>query len=287
MAGMDEGLAKSHWVPVALYLRGLARSCDPPRARWPAVEATLRRAPAIAPSEACRQAGLWLEAGILETPSLEERTRELCNSGQALTTIDGNYPERWRRFSFSPPALWRAGASLPEVACATIVGSRDPSADATLFARAAAVEAAERGMLVVSGAARGIDREAAHAAESAGGALLELLPYGIERARARSNGTTLSAAAPSEGFSRLSAMERNTLLYAASDRTLVVGPRLREGGTWWGAVGALRLRLCQVFVFDDGSPGARALANLGARLVNEPAEFLDTREFGDALFCIA
>lgn len=59
-------------------------------------------------------------------------------------------------------------------------------------------------------------------------------------------------------------MERNALIYAFGRRAVVVRPRLRKGGTWHGAVDALRRRLASVFVYGDDDAG-RALVNLGAR----------------------
>ena len=80
----------------------------------------------------------------------------------------------------------------------------------------------------------------------------------------------LSVCAPFEAFSRAVAMERNVLVYAFGEATVVVHARLREGGTWHGAVHALKRKL-RVIVYDHPkSPGAKALISLGAVPIRSP-----------------
>jgi predicted Rossmann fold nucleotide-binding protein DprA/Smf involved in DNA uptake len=60
-------------------------------------------------------------------------------------------------------------------------------------------------------------------------------------------------------------MERNALLYALSELSIVCQARYREGGSWHGAVEASRRRLCRLAVrWAPGDPAARALVSLGA-----------------------
>lgn len=76
-----------------------------------------------------------------------------------------------------------------------------------------------------------------------------------------------------------SAMERNRLIYAAATDSVVIGPRFREGGSWHGALDALRHRWSRVWVFEDGSPGSQGLVALGAlpfRTFQDVAEALTT-----------
>lgn len=80
-----------------------------------------------------------------------------------------------------------------------------------------------------------------------------------------------SLRAPFEEFSTSAAMERNRLIYAASEATLVVRARHREGGSWHGAITALRDRLCPVFIQEDPSSLAhRTLIALGAIPLRDP-----------------
>lgn len=59
-------------------------------------------------------------------------------------------------------------------------------------------------------------------------------------------------------------MERNSLIYLAGEYAVAIGARFGEGGTWHGAVTALRKRLTEVRVPQDGSRASQALINLGA-----------------------
>lgn len=66
-------------------------------------------------------------------------------------------------------------------------------------------------------------------------------------------------------------MERNALIYAAADTSVVVHARLKEGGTWFGAVEAHRRRLTRLIVCDDRSfAGNRGLLALGATPLASP-----------------
>jgi hypothetical protein len=84
-----------------------------------------------------------------------------------------------------------------------------------------------------------------------------------------------SLCSPCDAFSSSAAMERNRLIYAASEATLVVRARHRIGGSWHGAVTALRDRLCPVFVQEDRSSLAhRTLISLGAIPLGDPHELV-------------
>lgn len=74
--------------------------------------------------------------------------------------------------------LYRAGMPVP--AC-VIVGTRSPEPDQVLACQAAARAAAERGVLVISGGALGIDTIAATEAAQHGGQVINVLPYPMRR----------------------------------------------------------------------------------------------------------
>lgn len=91
----------------------------------------------------------------------------------------------------------------------------------------------------------------------------------------------VSAQAPEEGFSRAAAMERNALIYAFGAGAVVAHARYREGGTWHGAIDALRRRHRLVVRAPDpdasstGAPpgfveASRALIALGAMRADSP-----------------
>jgi predicted Rossmann fold nucleotide-binding protein DprA/Smf involved in DNA uptake len=61
-------------------------------------------------------------------------------------------------------------------------------------------------------------------------------------------------------------MERNLLIHAAAEATVVVHARFKAGGGWHGAVAALRRRVSHVLVREDPTSRAHcALIAIGAR----------------------
>ncbi len=274
----------------ALFLPGFPRVASVPRRRAPLVESVLRRfAPASSEVGDClREHGLWHEAQVLESPGLVDLALRAIEDGAVLSCVCPGYPSRWRRVlgDAAPPALWRLG-SVPEGPCFSIVGSRRVSSEVRSFVRSAgAAVAASKGVLV-SGGAAGCDAEAAKGASA--GPVLEILPYGFGagRVQMREGRCYLSAAPWDAGFSAALAMERNALIYAFSERSLVGACRFREGGTWNGAVQAMRRGLSQFFVRESSEKGNQALINLGACSVSDPSDFVSRDDFArPSLFAV-
>lgn len=77
----------------------------------------------------------------------------------------------------------------------------------------------------------------------------------------------LSMCPPEMGFSTAAAMERNALIYAGGEATLVAASNFRQGGTWVGATSALRQRMGRVYVLDpaclEGDSGVPLVAEDG------------------------
>ena len=208
----------------------------------------------------------------------------LASRGITLRTLaDEAYPARLRDRlgSKAPPVLFTAGDPLILAdGGVAIVGSRDVDDAGTAFAEAIAGEAARAGRVVVSGGARGVDQVAMVAAFQAGGRVAGLLPEGLER-RLRESGTRAAIADgqvalaspyhPGAAFSAGAAMGRNKLIYALSDVAVVVASAAGSGGTWAGAVEAIKARWVPVFVrIGPGSPQGNAdLVELGARPLAE------------------
>ncbi len=195
-----------------------------------------------------------------------------------VTIVDDAYPVvlRDRLGSWAPPVLFGSGpASLLVGGGVAIVGSRDAEADAVEFTERLATAAATGGSSVVSGGARGIDVTAMRAAFEAGGSVLGVVPEGVER-RLREPSTRSAVAGgqavlvspyhPSAAFSAGAAMGRNKLIYALSDVAVVVSSADGSGGTWTGALEALKGGWVPVLVRDEpGVPaGNRSLVGLGA-----------------------
>lgn len=199
-----------------------------------------------------------------------------------VTIADDAYPRvlHERLGSWAPPVLFGTGpASLLVGGGIAIVGSREADDDAILFTERLAAAAAAGGSSVVSGGARGVDVAAMRAAFEARGSVVGVVPEGVER-RLRESSTRSAVAGgqavlvspyhPSAAFSAGAAMGRNKLIYALSDVAVVVSSADGSGGTWTGAVEALKGGWVPVLVRDDpGVPaGNRSLVGLGAAPVS-------------------
>lgn len=267
----------------ALFLRGVPRGVVVPKKRRDLVESTIRRRqPSVSELSDClAEEGLWLEATTLQASGLVELAESLLETEQVLTCACDGYPLRWLDVlgASAPPALWRRG-EMPSGPCFAMVGSRSIDRAAQTFAKKAARAVVEAGGIVLSGAALGADRAAASAAETS---LIEIVPHGLDYQSPRP-GVVLSVAAPNEEFSTGLAMERNALIYAGADRSLVIAARLKEGGTWVGATTALRQRSTSLWVRDTQDPAIEALVGLGARRLADPAEFPHVQSPAATLF---
>lgn len=159
-----------------------------------------------------------------------------------LVTInpgDADYPERLRS-AMKPPTLCAAGAlGLLKRDAIGICGSRDASPEALQYAFDFGREAAERGFVVVSGYAKGVDRQAHRGALAAGGSTIAALPEGIGGFRVarelrpladmEDNFLALSMFAPSAPWQAWRAMERNKLIVGLSQGLFVVEASERGG----------------------------------------------------------
>lgn len=95
---------------------------------------------------------------------------------------DEEYPPLLRAIADPPPVLWvRGQAGVLQRPAVAIVGSRAASAYALEVASRLGSELAERGVLVVSGLARGADGAAHRGCLQAGGATLAVLGSGLDR----------------------------------------------------------------------------------------------------------
>lgn len=255
-----------------LFLRGVPRGVAVPKKRRPLIESVIRRHnPRVSEVAECLAAeGMWLEATTLQSPGLLSLSESLLEADQVLTAACESYPLRWLDVldASAPPALWRRG-EMPVGPTFAMVGSRQIDRPANTFAKRAAAAVVESGSVVVSGAAAGADRAAASAAETS---LIEIVPHGLDYQSPRP-GVVLSVAAPNEEFTTGLAMERNALIYACAEHSLVVAVRLKEGGTWVGATTALRQHLSSIWVRDVDDAGVDALVGLGARRLADPTQF--------------
>ena len=178
--------------------------------------------------------------------------------------------------SAAPPLLWGYGYGRrfaePGVG---IVGSRMLTPSEARFAAAAGEACAQLGMPVFSGGAAGADSFGAIGAARAGGAAAHFLPGGCREPFGPVALLTPNPDAPT--FDRIEALTRNKWIYAASEATIVVASRFGEGGSWAGAIAAMKARIGRVLVYMGPQPssGNEALAKLGAMPISCISELRD------------
>ncbi len=271
---MDEagpGRGQQTVVLATLFLRGLGQSIPAPRASWPTMWSLVQEHGTDRQTliDVLQSLNFSEEVSCLSNDQRYSSAIEALEEGRLLSVADATYPTRWLRAlgSHAPPVLWRKGR-LQAAQMVAVVGSRTPTPQGKKLAISAGKLIAQRSAMVVSGGAIGIDQAAVSGAlevqDDPTLAALEIYPYGLERSLERPT-AGLSLSAPFGDFSTAGAMERNILIYAAATHTLVIEPRFRQGGTWHGAVEALRRKLTHVIVFSKGDKSAvRTLVALGA-----------------------
>ena len=217
--------------------------------------------------------------------------------GQALTEwqrrsiwvvsrADTAYPRRLKGHlrEQSPPILYGCGdrALLDEGGLA-VVGSRKISDWLKNYTENLGALAAEAGVAIVSGAARGIDSSAMGGALMQEGKVIGVMADSLSRAAlAKSNREALqngrlvliSAYDPFAGFNVGHAMQRNKAIYALADAGLVVSSDFNKGGTWAGATEQLdKLHYAPVFIREgkESGQGSSALIQRGGKTWPEPA----------------
>ena len=204
-----------------------------------------------------------------------------------VSRADAEYPRRLkaRLREDAPPLIYGCGdMGLLESSGLAVVGSRHVDDSLIDYTMAVGRLAARAGRTLVSGGAKGIDQAAMRGALEAGGKVSGVLADSLERTTMNREHRNLlldgqlvliSPYDPSAGFNVGNAMQRNKLIYALADASLVVSSDLSKGGTWTGAVEQLdKLKFVPVYVRSTGesSSGLDALRNKGAILWPNPQD---------------
>lgn len=207
---------------------------------------------------------------------------------QSLLALDPSSPLWPRELDTidSPPAvLWARGrtellARQPRVA---LVGTRSPTPYGERVAAELADFLARRGVVVVSGLARGIDACAHRAALEAGGATLAVLGSGVDRpwpdddlaARVAREGCLLSEYVPGQAPRRHHFPWRNRLI-AGLARAVVVIEAARASGSLitarWAADQGRAVFAVPGRIDQPMARGCHRLLKEGAGLLEEPAD---------------
>jgi DNA processing protein len=165
-----------------------------------------------------------------------------------VSRADAEYPRRLkaRLREDAPAVLYGCGdMALLESGGLAVVGSRHVDDSLIDYTMAVGRLAARAGRTLVSGGAKGIDQAAMRGALEAGGKVSGVLADSLEKTTMNREHRNLlldgqlvliSPYDPSAGFNVGNAMQRNKLIYALADASLVVSSDLNKGGTWAGAI---------------------------------------------------
>jgi predicted Rossmann fold nucleotide-binding protein DprA/Smf involved in DNA uptake len=221
-----------------------------------------------------------LDAGTGLALALEELERQ---GVRAISPFDEAYPGvlRDRLGAGSPPVLYGAGPlALLAGGGVAVVGSRNVGDEGAQVARTAAQAAARRGAAVISGGAKGTDQLAMDAAFHGGGPTVGVLADSlvrrlgqpdVRRAIHQELACLVTPYKPTAGFTVANAMGRNKIVYALPARPLAAAADHGKGGTWEGAVEALRKQLTSVLVWmgPGAGPGNEQLVERGAAPITD------------------
>ena len=184
-----------------------------------------------------------------------------------LTWLTPGYPRRILEAlgDDAPVCLWARGdLSILEQEGIALVGSRDLMPENAAFAREAGIQAANQGLTLISGNARGADRTAQNAALFSGGAVVSILADRLTDHVPPRNVLYLSEEGFDLEFSAQRALSRNRCIHALGLRAIAAQCSLGTGGTWDGSVKNLRFNWSPLYVFNDGSESADLLEQMGA-----------------------
>ena len=207
----------------------------------------------------------------------------------AISNEDARYPALLACIDDPPPVLWTHGdAAALNAPCVAIIGSRAASPYALQIATRLAAELAERGIVVVSGLARGVDSAGHLGCLGAGGRTVAVIGSGLDTVYPRENlglaaritakGLIISELAPGapplpEHFplrSRIiSGISLAVVVVEASEKSgslITAGCALRQGRDVMAVPGS---------VLSGRNRGSHALLKVGAKVVETADDILE------------
>ena len=205
----------------------------------------------------------------------------------AVTRVSAAYPVRishHRKLS-SPPVLFAMGdLSLLGRPAVAVVGSRSLLPENEAYAAHVGRIAAQEELVLVSGGAHGADITAQTSCIAAGGSCIVVLPDRLADRKPEKCVLYISADGYDLDFSAQRALYRNTLIHMLGEKTLAVQCTYGSGGTWQGCTENLKHRWSDLYMFDDGSQGSRAIMERGATPVGELHSIINLNPSQTTLF---
>lgn len=216
---------------------------------------------------------------------------KLCNEGYKIIPINSDlYPKIMKenlKLKYAPTILYTKGdVKILQENSVAVVGSRDAGEDALNFTDNIAKKMANEYKVVVSGFAKGVDKQALDSSIKYNGNSIIVLPQGIltfgsgfRKYYNEINGGSvivLSTFPPEAGWSTGLAMARNRYIYGLAQE-IYVAQTNDSGGTWAGATDGLK-KGRTVFVYypkDDIKSPAYQLIKMGAKAIDYNGSILD------------
>ena len=211
-----------------------------------------------------------------------------------VSSFDARYPPLLACIPDPPPVLWVNGTletlARPAVA---IVGSRAATPYALQVGRRLAWELAERGIVVVSGLARGVDSSAHEGCLAAGGETIAVLGSGLDRVypsehaslseKISQKGLVISELPPGSAPIPGNFPLRNRIISGISFGTVVVEASESSGSLITAACALRQGRDVMAVpgnVLSGRNKGSHALLKDGAKVVETAADILDELGWG-------
>lgn len=185
----------------------------------------------------------------------------------AVTRVSDSYPCRisaLKRMSCPPVLFAKGNLSLLERSAVSAVGSRKLLPENAVFADRVGSCAAKEGFVLCSGGAVGADTAAQEACLRDGGSCIVVLPDRLLGRKVSENLLCLSEDGYDLPFSSVRALRRNELIHILGQKTFAAQCSYGTGGTWQGCTENLKHGWSELYVYEDGSQGSRALIERGA-----------------------
>lgn len=197
----------------------------------------------------------WLDASKKDLPNYAFEAENLLEQGYSLIPIlSSDYPKTLKqnlKKTYAPPLLYAKGnLQLLQTDSLAIVGSRQAGLVSLQFTDNIAKQAAAQNKVVVSGYAKGVDKQALDSALKYGGKSIVVLPQGITTFSSgfkalykdiiAGNVLVVSTFHPKAPWSTGLAMARNPIIYGMAQDIYVAEAADSKGGTWAGVIDGLR-----------------------------------------------
>lgn len=203
----------------------------------------------------------WLETAKAELPNYSFLAEDLLEQGYDIIPITSpDYPRALKmnlKKTYAPPLIYTKGnKQLLQENSIAIVGSRQAGDTALAFTDNMARRAAQDDKVVVSGYAKGVDKQALESSLRYSGKSIVVLPQGITTFTSGFKAlykdiiagrvAVLSTFHPKAPWSTGLAMARNVYIYGMATE-IYVAESDSKGGTWAGVIDGLR-KLRKIYV---------------------------------------